>query len=709
MSEAKKAGATLESIKVIPFSGTDTTKGNGTPRIFHESRGLRRHERFQASTFGGSRVAEPGDEGRRTDEEEELIRQDDEAKHFLIMSCRGDAFAIIESHETAFAMYQALKDRYDSKKTRDLVKATTKLEKCYMKSDLDDPHLWIMEMERLNREVEKCENGTRRSDEQMEATILARLPKRRYESVIASLNGKIGSKDFTHKDFVSEILVHYQMFVEPFKNRQARENQGREKERQAPGAQHIKRKRRLACVQGQVQQVWKARPSCKRMPNEQQQQQQRRTRKRKIEGQVLQLWSFGHIAKECPKKEESGMFVGMTIRGAESREDDVKRNVESTKDYYFDTDKFAMELLQEIAEYNNTKRAVLKDIREFKWKPRGDEQAKVKIRREKKKPSTMSWADMCETSDDEDDEDKVEEKIEDVAEDDLEYDESKAQEPEAGEEVIDHKEDKMHYEESKTGESEAERKVENTESITEAQEEFEYRMDKSSQGAEWMWDEQVFATNSRKFMSPVTESGHESWLVDSGATTHVSINTKMMTNLKTATEGEHVRVGNNETMKAIAIGDLTLEQKSSGKKLKLEDVMVVPGFAKNLISVGRLTEKGNEFVAGKEGSKIFNESREMLEFETGSDGMAYLIASRIKGERKAFNVEEIAEKDEEMEKKERKQYMDINEAHQKFGHATERVVRETLKALEIIATGKMSVCDGCARAKATQKENKQNY
>ncbi|KAI2512200.1 hypothetical protein MHU86_2287 [Fragilaria crotonensis] len=61
----------------------------------------------------------------------------------------------------------------------------------------------------------------------------------------------------------------------------------------------------------------------------------------------------------------------------------------------------------------------------------------------------------------------------------------------------------------------------------------------------------------------------------------------------------------------------------------------------------------------------------MLEFETGSDGMAYLIASRIKGERKAFNVEEIAEKDEEMEKKERKQYMDINEAHQKFGHATE--------------------------------------
>ncbi|KAI2508807.1 hypothetical protein MHU86_5541 [Fragilaria crotonensis] len=96
----------------------------------------------------------------------------------------------------------------------------------------------------------------------------------------------------------------------------------------------------------------------------------------------------------------------------------------------------------------------------------------------------------------------------------------------------------------------------------------------------------------------------------------------------------------------------------------------------------------------------------MLEFKTGSDGMAYLIASRIKGERKAFNVEEIAEKDEEMEKKERKQYMDINEAHQKFGHATERVVRETLKALEIIATGKCPFATDVHERRRPKRTNK---
>ena len=109
----------------------------------------------------------------------------------------------------------------------------------------------------------------------------------------------------------------------------------------------------------------------------------------------------------------------------------------------------------------------MKDIREFKWKPTGDEQAEVKNRREKKKPKSMSWADMCKTSDD------VEEKTRDVAEDDLKYEESKAREPEAEGEVIDHEKDELYYEESKTGESEAEENVEITECNTEEKEESE--------------------------------------------------------------------------------------------------------------------------------------------------------------------------------------------------------------------------------------------
>jgi hypothetical protein len=47
--------------------------------------------------------------------------------------------------------------------------------------------------------------------------------------------------------------------------------------------------------------------------------------------------------------------------------------------------------------------------------------------------------------------------------------------------------------------------------------------------------------------------------------------------------------------------------------------------------------------------------------------------------------------------------MDINEAHRKFGHATEKVVRSLLKLQGNKPTGDWAVCDGCARAKASQK------
>ena len=85
-----------------------------------------------------------------------------------------------------------------------------------MKSDLDNPDLWILEIKRLNRKVEKCNNGIRRSREQMHTIVLTRMPKRRSESVITSL---IGSKAFGHKDFIGKIIGHNQVFVEPFMNK----------------------------------------------------------------------------------------------------------------------------------------------------------------------------------------------------------------------------------------------------------------------------------------------------------------------------------------------------------------------------------------------------------------------------------------------------------------------------------------------------------
>ena len=52
---------------------------------------------------------------------------------------------------------ESIENCYGSKKTKDLVKVTTMLEKCFMKNDTDDPRMWILELKRLNREVGQCD------------------------------------------------------------------------------------------------------------------------------------------------------------------------------------------------------------------------------------------------------------------------------------------------------------------------------------------------------------------------------------------------------------------------------------------------------------------------------------------------------------------------------------------------------------------------
>ncbi len=394
-----------------------------------------------------------------------------------------------------------IKDRYNSK---NLVKATTKLEKCYMKSDLDDPHLWIMEMEQLNREVEKMREWNKALGQTGGSDYLGEIAEKKYKSVIDSLNGKIGMKDFTHNDFVSEILGHYEMFVEPFKNCQARENlNGQEKERG----------RHLALNMLSGKEGWRAfEGKCNKCGKQGHRAQDCRTNinnndigerenaKKRVK--CYNCGGFGHKnAKEYPKKLESGMFVGMTIHEAESREDDIMKNVNSTQDYFFDTDKLERELLQDIPDYNNMKRAVLKDIQDFKRKTRDRKLAQAKIRSEREESKTMSWANMCETSDNEDNKFEDKETSEEVAEDVTMYDKSKTREPEAEQMVIEDEKsnvDESKHKESKTRESDATKNVEDTEYSTTRHEELVYRMDKISRSMQC-------GRGTRKFLLQIRE------------------------------------------------------------------------------------------------------------------------------------------------------------------------------------------------------------
>ncbi|MFS7957032.1 putative RNA-directed DNA polymerase [Helianthus anomalus] len=82
------------------------------------------------------------------------------------------------------------------------------------------------------------------------------------------------------------------------------------------------------------------------------------------------------------------------------------------------------------------------------------------------------------------------------------------------------------------------------------------------------------------------KSNHtDDWIIDSGATEHITHEIKTL-KIKTGSEGEEpVTIPNGDAIPVKGRGDCTLKE-----GLELKDVLYVPSFNCNLLSVGRLTE-----------------------------------------------------------------------------------------------------------------------
>ena len=80
------------------------------------------------------------------------------------------------------------------------------------------------------------------------------------------------------------------------------------------------------------------------------------------------------------------------------------------------------------------------------------------------------------------------------------------------------------------------------------------------------------------------------WVIDYGASFHVTSHSHFFTSYRTS-DFAYVRMGNNGVSKIMGIEDIFLET-SIGNKLVLKDVRHVSDIHLNLISIGRLDDKG---------------------------------------------------------------------------------------------------------------------
>jgi transposase InsO family protein len=119
---------------------------------------------------------------------------------------------------------------------------------------------------------------------------------------------------------------------------------------------------------------------------------------------------------------------------------------------------------------------------------------------------------------------------------------------------------------------------------------------KETQNDDGKNDDRVATTTSGDFFTVYDDdvinfACHEtSWVIDSGASTHVTSRQHFFTSY-TAGDFGTVKMGNDGLAKIIGIGDVCLEM-INGMKLVLRDVKHIPDIRLNLISVGKLDDDG---------------------------------------------------------------------------------------------------------------------
>ena len=109
-------------------------------------------------------------------------------------------------------------------------------------------------------------------------------------------------------------------------------------------------------------------------------------------------------------------------------------------------------------------------------------------------------------------------------------------------------------------------------------------------------DEDAFVGESSK-----VSRSNKAWLVDSGASEHMTFHREWFINFKRFSEAKHVRIGDGTLLEVSGEGeiDVLLLSENGWKERYLKNVLYVPGIKVNLFSTTSALEKGFTFTSTK--------------------------------------------------------------------------------------------------------------
>uniref|UniRef100_H3H572 Polyprotein n=2 Tax=Phytophthora ramorum TaxID=164328 RepID=H3H572_PHYRM len=184
----------------------------------------------------------------------------------------------------------------------------------------------------------------------------------------------------------------------------------------------------------------------------------------------------------------------------------------------------------------------------------------------------------------------------------------------------------------------------------------------------------------------VGKSRSAAWLIDSGATAHMTPHRNDLFEYKDLDSDVEVTIADGKKIRVVGTGSVRLTG-IDGTRIKMIDVLFIPGLDRQLLSVSRLAERGMIVEFQKKSCTIWNKSKAIA---LGKKvGKAYMLDC----EKDMAHYVEYAGVDSEWEL-----------WHARMGHLNKDALAKTQRATTGMPTldhKSMTICGGCMKGKQT--------
>ena len=205
------------------------------------------------------------------------------------------------------------------------------------------------------------------------------------------------------------------------------------------------------------------------------------------------------------------------------------------------------------------------------------------------------------------------------------------------------------------------------------------------------------AAGTKEFVgsaAAVSTETTEEWLLDSGATSGVTYDNTLMTNMRPS--NRKIEIGNGDMIETLGQGTVTLTD-SAGKTVQFTDVYYAPEFTKHIVSFRQLIENNWSLNSVTVDEFVWDApmSSEPVSFKMNDkDRLCYFEGTRTYGGHDGESINSLTTAPVTL---------DINVAHGLLGHPDTRTVKAMAAQQGWTLTGTVKPCGSCALAKARAK------